>query len=204
MKKMISFLLLAAVLTLGASCGQKNKVNSSQLGTAGTWQSGSSAISYPSTVANALNSYASKYPCDRHPSVIFNLQTSGSATTIYGNFAVGALTGDSIGTSYVGISSFKDLMIVSKVLRSGTVIGYNVEISYCNQSGLIYSDRAIQGFYARNGITLTERTTDPVGIAQVAGIKNYYGQYIAGTVAYMAAYQNLPAGWVLEASFGSP
>lgn len=203
MKKMITFLLLTAVITLGTSCGTKNKVNSSQLGSSGiSW--GSSALSYPTTTINAINTYIQKYPCDRHPNVVFNLQTAGSVTTIYGNFAVGALQGDSIGSSYVGISSFKDLMVVTKVLRSGSVIGYNIELSYCNQQGLVYSDRAIQGFYARNGITLTEQTTSAIGIAQVAGARNYYGQYIAGTVAYMAAYQNLPAGWVLEASFGAP
>ncbi len=193
MKKMISFLLLAAVLTLSASCGQKNKVNSSQLGTGSVFSSG---ISYNSSSSSALSTYVSQYNCSsgtRHASAVFYLTTAYSYTTIGGNFTKGSLSGTA-GTTYVGRSNYNDIMIVSKVLNSsGGMMGYNIELAFCVDSSNTYTppyfaNRGVTAFAAPYGITLVEPTTSSIGFiaskqsqALIEAYQNYYNQFILVT-----------------------
>ncbi len=70
--------------------------------------------------------------------VVFKTTTipaSGNRTTLYGPYSQGSIGGN-VSQIYVGISSFNDIMFIAKVTDGSTnVLGYNVIISMCSQSG---------------------------------------------------------------------
>lgn len=173
MKRIMSFLLLATLVAFGTSCGQKNKVNSSQLGTTnGVWNSG---VSYPSTsAANAIANIISSNPCQqgqRKQTIVYNTRTNATLTSIASQwFTAGAITGGTPATSYVGINPVKDIMVVTKVVNGSQVVGFNIEVSFCSVAyyngvlvtPLYFAERNITQF-GTYGITLIENTGDVVG-----------------------------------------
>lgn len=183
MKRIMYFLLLATLVAFGTSCGQKNKVNSSQLGTNGSWATGTSPISYPPQTQNALQAFAKNFPCDRKPSLVLNSKQLMGPNTLANSFSYGPLAGD-VGTSYVGVNTKTgDLLIVTKVTSQGSLIGFNVEMSYC--TGTQYAlpnvkERQYISFTAPNGITIYDNAGSSIGRAVAAN-----------TIACLGPYQNL-------------
>jgi hypothetical protein len=114
---------------------------------------------------------------------------NGSRTTIAGPFQEGNSPGGSSQKLYIGMSSYNDLMFVSKLTNGSQVVGYAVIVSYCSYSsnGFPYIDnsRRITGFNAPQGIVLDEDNFCGYGsvdsaqntVAQSASIPFNYGGY---------------------------
>lgn len=211
MKRIMSFLLLATLAVGTISCGQKNKVNSSQLSSTGSTVFTSGITYSNSNTSTALSSYLSSYSCQsgqRHASALFYLSSAYSTTSIGGTFTKGTLSGTQ-GTTYVGRSAYNDIMIVTKVLNSsGGVMGFNVEVAYCVDTNNSYTppafyNRGISAFAAPYYITLTEPTTSSIGrlysSQTVAYVDPYQGSCTVGYQSYSNC--NLPQ-FYLYTSFG--
>jgi len=219
MKKMITLLLLTTILTGVVSCGSKNKVNSSQLGGSNSPFGSSYPIQYSQQAVNGLQQIIAQNQCTRRPSVVFNVQSSypqGSSSTIGGTFQVGPLSGEA-GSSYVGINyATKDIMVVTKILRSGAVFGFNVEISFCDNPALTsqyFSQREIA--LPSSQYTIVRPTCynwqvtpfAPFGITLYERIQNGIGSLTAqATCVYVGPYQNPQTypGYFMGTTFDAP
>ncbi len=173
---------LAACLLIIVSCGKKNTTNS---GTAGTspFYSGNPALSSGSgsTIIDQYSKIKASTAClsgrnRLSNDVSFNITGNlGGGATIGGNWQPNFITNGSIGQLYVGVSAYRDLMFVTKVVSGAQVVGYNVTLSFCevpnaymNFPALVSNDRALVNFYAPNGITLSESANCGFGIVTQA------------------------------------
>jgi hypothetical protein len=101
----------------------------------------------------------------------FNPQ--GTRTNIYGPFEPGNVGGTPT-SLYVGLSTFGDIMIVSKVTNGSQVVGYNVTLSLCSYSGqdgtpYIDNRRPVESFSAsQGGITLDQDSHCGIGSVDAA------------------------------------
>jgi len=97
-----------------------------------------------------------------------------SQSTLSGSFSQGALTNGSVSELYVGMSSFRDLMFVSKITNNGSVVGYTVTLSYCSSGSsyngippVISNERSLSNFQSSN-IVLNSNTSCGYGLIAYA------------------------------------
>lgn len=110
--------------------------------------------------------------------VLYNISAQGSQTTLYGAFQAGSITAGESSKTFIGVSQFNDLMFVTKIIRSGQVVGYNVTISYCyapveqyycrEKIPYIDDSRQLTNFAAPYGLTLVENTNCAWGLVDAA------------------------------------
>lgn len=86
-------------------------------------------------------------------SVAGGYNQGGSRTTVSGQFQQG-LMGGNVSGLYVGVSTFGDVMLVSKIGSGSQVQGYSVTLSMCTFSPLVMEGRALSNFQAPSGIIL--------------------------------------------------
>lgn len=175
---------LAASLLLLASCGKKNTVNSNNVGTASgssPFYVGNPALSANPNIINQVQAVRSSVTClsgrNRLANDISFFVNSGSitGTTIGGNWQAGFLQTGTISNMYVGVSAYRDIMFVTKVVNGGQVLGYNVTLSFCevpnaypNYPALVSNDRALVNFQAPKGIVLDTNTYCGYGVVDAA------------------------------------
>jgi len=172
---LVTFLLLSMTLHL-SSCGKKseNKTNANDDSVSRT-TSGIPLSTQPNTTiptfdSNQIDSISTlknnlQCPNGQRLSTDYVYYTqgynhNGTRTTISGPFQEGSSPGGSSQKLFVGVSSYNDIMFVSKLTNGSQVVGYAVIISYCSYSsnGVPYIDnsRGISGFSAPQGIVLDE------------------------------------------------
>lgn len=200
-------LTLAASSLILSSCGKKNVVNSSS-SSSSFFTSGNSAIS--STFVGYYNTVKSKVSCLSGRYRLNNDYTfytsSGNFTnsTLYGTaWQAGSLTSGTVSEMYVGVSAYRDLMFVTKVVNSsGSVVGFNVTLSFCSipnsystYPALVSNDRTIALSYSTGqsvnftpyGITMASSTACGYGLVSAAYYTTVISQKINGN-AYTADF----------------
>lgn len=171
--KILSITLLA--LTLLASCGKKNVVNSKVADSGGYTGINPNLNTGGDVNASQLGSIINQISCTQGTRLnnvyTYQLSGSGTLTTIYGSFTPGQISGP-IRQIYVGKSSYGDVMLVAKITNGSSVVGYNVYLSYCSQNSnsypLISDQRPMANFQAPRGITITDPTTTGYGVVSAA------------------------------------
>ena len=99
---------------------------------------------------------------------------SVNGTTISGNWQLGFLNTGTINNLYIGVSSYRDIMVVTKVTNGSQVVGYNVSLSFCSQPDspntpdLLSNDRPLVNFQTPNGIVLDTNTSCGYGTVNSA------------------------------------
>jgi len=180
-KNSLSMGLVMSTLLLGAACGKKeNKVNIPATSASSPYYVGNSAVS--STIVNQVNSIKANVACYNGyrlaNDVSFYVQgtfNTSSRTTIGGQFVPGYLNSGSLSQLYVGVSTFRDLMFVTKVTNGSQVIGYNVTLSFCemksayqNFPSIISNETSLTNFQAPNGMVLDTDTHCGYGVVDWA------------------------------------
>lgn len=188
---------------LGGSCSSKKKgntVGNNNLGNNPTYQNPNPfpTPEYQQTApisVNDLNRIKSSFNCTQGQrlsrDLTYNVRSSQNSTqtTLSGPFNPGAIQGGgSTVKTFVGVSAFNDIMIVTKIANGNQVVGYNVTISYCSMTGqngapYISDLRPISNFRANFGIVLYEHVN--CGFGSVDAAKETYAE--------SANYQYLPA-----------
>lgn len=173
--------LMMGTLLLGAACGKKeNKVNIPATSSTSPYYVGNSAVS--ATIVNQVNSIKANVACYNGyrlaNDISFYVNTSNgssSRTTIGGQFIQGYLTTGSAAQLYVGVSTFRDLMFVTKVTNGSQVLGYNVTLSFCemksayqNFPSIISNETSLTNFLAPSGIVLDSDTHCGYGVVDWA------------------------------------
>ena len=167
--------LTACLLLLGA-CGKKNSTGTGISGTS-PFYSGNPALGGGSGYIDQYNKVKASISCLPGRSRLLNDVSfyisgpSGSGSTIGGNWQSGFITNGTVTNLYVGVSAYRDLMFVTKVTNGGTVVGYNVTLSFCevpnaipNYPALISNDRPLVNFQAPNGIVLGSTVSCGYGV----------------------------------------
>lgn len=202
--KKLSILILVTIISYSCSSKKSGKssvdANNNPYGNNRTYSNPSpfptpeSQQTAPISV-NDLNRIKGSFQCtqgsrlSRDITYHTNQGSNSSDTRIQGPFNPGALPGGgSTVKLFVGVSSFNDIMIVSKIANGNQVIGYNITISYCSMSSqngapYISDQRAISNFQAQNGIVLYEHAGCGFGSVDAAKL----------TYAQSAPYQYLQA-----------
>ncbi len=195
--KKITLIMFALVAITMQSCGKTNKVATNPTPAGGA--PGSSPMGFPGVTAQQngfVTQLMTRYPCQsgqRMPEMVFNTQGSfnGNIAKVQGTFQPGAVGGTVAGV-YAGVSSFGDIMVLTKVTNGMAVIGFNVSLSMCPFHPLIIPGRQIGNFQAPLGISL-------IDVNQCAA-----GSAIASLTRLEAAqYQYYPAG-IIETTFSAP
>lgn len=172
--KMIGLTLLT--LTLLASCGKKNVVNSKNADSGGYTGINPNLNTGGNVSSSELSSILTGISCNNGQRLnnvyTYQIAASGTKTTLYGSFSPGQISGP-INKIYVGRSSYGDVMIVAKITSGSQVAGYNVYLSYCSQTGndgtpYISDNRPMANFQAPYGVTLSESTNQGYGIISSA------------------------------------
>lgn len=173
---MTKFVIFLTILGIFSSCSKEktsNKVNSNNPSNNpnGTYNNPSplpqpqyqQTAPIPGVDLNRIKaSFQCRYGQRLQNDVTFNVQaTSGTHSTIGGNFQPGRFPGTGEVKMYIGASSFNDLMIVTKISNAGQALGFNVTLSMCSMvsnSGATYihDSRPLTNFAASKGITLDD------------------------------------------------
>jgi hypothetical protein len=166
--KSLPLAVMACAIMLSACGGKDNKITKA-LGGGGdrnssTYGSGASS--------GSVEQIKSQYSCQRRSDVTFTTSSQGQAggyskTSIFGPFQKGVV-GGIVNDIYVGVSQFKDLIIVGKVTNGSQVVGYNVTLSLCVSGSLITEQRDLNNFQAPFGITIDSDTNCSVGNVDAA------------------------------------
>lgn len=192
----MSLLLIAFTLQ---SCGKTNKVDTKRNGGLTSPTGTSTPLNFPGVTAQQntfVTQLLSRYNCQsgtRMPEMVFNTQGSfnGNIAKVQGTFQPGAM-GGSVAGVYAGVSSFGDIMVVTKVTNGMSVIGFNVSLMMCPFHPLIIPGRQIGNFQAPLGISLIDVNACAAG-----------GAAASLTRLEAAQYQYYPAA-VIETTFSAP
>jgi len=187
--KSLPFAAMVCAMMLTACGGKDNKITKT-LGVGGSGNRNSSTYGSSNT-SGSVEQIKAQNPCNRRSDVTFTTASQGQAggfskTTIFGPFSKGA-SGGIVNDVYVGVSQFKDLIIVGKVSNGSQVMGYNVTLSFCVSGTLITEQRDLNNFTAPNGITIDSDTNCSVGNVDAA----------QQTSVISSPYQYVPAGNVI-------
>ena len=152
MKKLIILTFLTGLTIFG--CGKSNQVNTNS----GQLSDVLAPTTTPITVQNLAEIYASQ-PCSqgvRLQEFKFSTnQAQFSGDTLIANFQSGYITGTDY-DRYIGVSSFRDILIVEKVSNGNQVVGYNAIVSLCEYGELVKRGMAFNNIQFINGISLTD------------------------------------------------
>lgn len=182
MKPLMKTSLLVTLITsslIFTSCGKKNVVNSGS--GSSYFNSSNSLFTSNSQFINQYNTIKNKVSClpGRYrlstDSTYYVSSGSYSQSTIYGQYQAGSINSGTVSEMYVGMSSFSDLMFVTKVTNGSTVVGFNVTLSMCsipnsqgNYPALVSNDRSLTNFQASNGIKVNSSTSCGYGLVAAA------------------------------------
>ena len=170
------YYLVLFIVFFTSSCGKDNQVDTSTLNTSGN----------SSVTSQEVATFQSLYPCsmgNRMSDMKFTTteyQLYGS--TIYGTFAPGVNSSGQPMSKYVGFSNFNDIMILEKLGNGSNVTGYNVTLSFCEQSPLLVQGRNYSNFYAPNGITISDNLNCSYG-SILSSLTYIYADYYNGAEA---------------------
>jgi hypothetical protein len=173
LKHSLHICLIASALIL-TSCGKKeNKVNSNGYAGSSPFTTSNPLFNGAagSTMVNQVQSIKTNVACLNGGyrltnDVSFYIRGGYiSGTKIGGNWQTGFLSEGTISKLWIGVSAYRDLMFVTQVANGGTVVGFNVTISFCelknSYAGLpsiISNERTLEGFQAPYGIILDSNT----------------------------------------------
>jgi len=180
LQNLLRVLPLAISLALTVACGKKNRVNTSSLPTTGTTVMGMPNI--PAAQATQIQQIIAQSPCStgaRLPELQFSSQgamNNGNTSLVSGPFNQGFIGGP-VSATFLGMSNFKDVMIVTKIANGTQVLGYNITISFCQFSPLLIPGRPLSGFSAPMGIVLDQDTNCGIGSVDYAEVIMIAGQY---------------------------
>ena len=166
--------LLIALLIV--SCGKENQVDTSTLN-----NSSSSSV-----ITQEVSTFQSQYPCSMG-NRMSNMQYTTTeyqlyGNTLYANFAPGVNSSGQSMSKYVGFSKFNDIMVLEKVGNGSSVTGYNVTLSFCEQSPLLVQGRNYTNFNTPNGITISDNLNCSYG-SILSSLTYLYGDYYNGAEA---------------------
>jgi len=213
-KNSLSMGLVMGTLLLSAACGKKeNKVNIPATSATSPYYTGNPALGN-SPILNQVNSIKANVACYNGyrlaNDVSFFVQgtfNTSSRTTISGQFNPGYIptTAGAITQLYVGVSTFRDLMFITKVTNGSQVVGYNVTLSFCEMKNLagtyypsiISNETTLTNFIAPKGIVLDSDTHCGYGVVDYAP-----DTYITATRAVNNPYASGPAQ--IPTSFTKP
>ena len=163
MKKGLSSLLIFGLALSIASCGKKqNEVNSDDDNNSNTTflnqghrrlQLLSNLVCRGSLEILLCNNYPNRRLSQTYTFSTNNYNFGSSRTSIYGPFQQTPIHGN-VSQIFVGLSTFGDVMIVSKVGNGSQVQGYNIQLSMCaewnRQTNVPYIDdsRPVTNFQA--------------------------------------------------------
>ena len=182
-KNSLNVCLVMSTLLLAGACGKKeNKVNIPPTGATSPYYTGNPALGANPQILNQVNSIKANVACYNGYRLAkdysFYVQGSfngSSRTTIGGQFVPGYLTSGTLSQLYVGVSTFRDLMFVTKVTNGSQVIGYNVTLSFCemksayqNFPSIISNETELTNFFAQNGIILDSDVHCGYGVVDLA------------------------------------
>jgi hypothetical protein len=196
------FLLLTTIVSslILSSCGKKNSTSSSS--STSYFSSSNSLFSANSSFVTYYNNIKGKVSClsgrYRLASDV-NFYVNGGAysqSTIYGTFQAGSLSSGTVSEMYVGMSVYRDLMFVTKVVNSsGTLVGYNVTLSYCsipnsyaNYPALVSNERALTNFQTPYGIVVNSSTSCGYGLVA----SGYYTYILSNRITGNAYTADFP------------
>lgn len=101
-------------------------------------------------------------------------QGSMNSTKVLGPFNPGALSGTEY-RPYIGVSAFKDIIYVNKVLSGATIVGYNVTVLFCGATNqqtntpIIGPGVSLTNFQVTSmGIIMYEKSNCPTGVVDYA------------------------------------
>ncbi len=182
LKRISPLLGLSILCLLATSCGDKeNKISDNNTGVTPLQNNNGSQYlpNFTGSQSTQIQQIKSSFPCKQGQrlSQDFTFQTqgfnpAGTRTNITGPFQQGNSSG-TVNKIYVGVSSFNDIMVVSKATNGTQVSGYSVTLSMCSYVGqdgtpYIHNSRPLTNFAAQGGITLDEDTHCGVGSVDAA------------------------------------
>ena len=170
------------VLVDDVDCGEKNSAISSVLPPSTPYYKSNPSLNANPQILDQVNKIKSSVTCyngDRlakdYSFYVQGTFNGGSRTTIGGQFVPGYMTAGSLSQLYVGVSTFRDLMFVTKVTDGSNILGYNVTLSYCemksayqNLPPIISNETDLTNFSAQNGIILDTDTHCGYGVVEYA------------------------------------
>jgi hypothetical protein len=171
-RSIINTLIASALIMSG--CGKKNTVNTTN-GSSNPLLATSQ--SYGGTylgLKSKMGCLAGRYRLTNDVTFSLNGVGNFSQSQIYGAFSQGAIASGTVTEMYIGMSAWRDLIFVSKVVNGGTV-GYNVTLSFCSMPnnpttlpGIISNERPLTNFRAPYGIILNSNTNCGYGLVAMA------------------------------------
>jgi hypothetical protein len=190
--KSLPLAVVACAIMLTACGGKDNKITKALGGGGGNRNSSTYGDAGSS---GSVEQIKSQFSCQRRSDVTFTTSSQGQAggyskTTIFGPFQKGVV-GGIVNDVFVGVSTFKDLIIVGKVTNGSQVVGYNITLSLCvtqplngshPATSLINEQRDLNNFSAPYGITIDSDTNCSVGnvdAAQQTSVISGPNQYIS-------------------------
>ena len=191
-KKSLLLTMIASSMIM-SSCGKKNVVNSTPTGNYSAFSGNTSLISQYDAIKAKVSCLSGRYRLNND--VVFSVNGGAySQSTIYGQFAAGAISGTA-SEMYVGVSAYRDLMFVTKITNNGTFVGYNVQLSMCsvpnsygNYPALISNERTLSNFQAPYGIVVNSNTSCGYGLVAAA----YYTYMVSQRIPSNAYTADFP------------
>ena len=190
-------ILSILVLLMTVACDKQNNVSSNQIPPSGGIGGSNPAGAYPvpnAQTSQLIESFKGSNPCQtgaRLPDMVFSLPVSfsGNLTKLEGQFMPGSV-GGVVSNVYLGLSYYKDLLMVQKVTNGTQVTGYNVILSMCPFPPLLVPGRALSNFQAPMGINLIDSVGCGIGAAtasltrmDVAAFQTYQPTFVETTFA---------------------
>ncbi|HLE12323.1 MAG: hypothetical protein A2504_14915 [Bdellovibrionales bacterium RIFOXYD12_FULL_39_22] len=181
MKHLLFKMIITLIMLLGLfSCGGENNTASTATSTRDAVTNGTT-YGTNATVSADINQLKTRYPCQGGSrfDIPFYTSSVASDTTIMGPFIAGRLSG-TVAQTYVGMSVFNDLMIVTRQSN-----GYNVILSMCSYGVLLKPGRHYSQFTAPYGIVLYSHTTKSFSSVDAAQDTILLAdQYNSGSIYY--------------------
>lgn len=161
--------------------------------------------------SNNLNNYGQSYLRlgQRRGTIVANIPAGYSYNNdvVAGQLQEGMLPNES-NQHHVGVNSFGDILIITKVLNGSNLTGYNVRLSLCSRSftdgrysyPIIGDDRGLQGIaLQQSGAVLGSGTNCPA-----ATVDSAHFQVIAAPYQYSQPTQGTLQAVGLNISFSTP
>ncbi|WP_412471286.1 hypothetical protein [Halobacteriovorax sp. RT-2-4] len=144
----------------------------------------------------------------RRATIVANIQSGYSYNndSVYGPLQEGMLPNES-NQHHVGVNSFGDILIMTKVLNGNSVVGYNVRLSLCSRYftyqnyrfPIIGDDRGLQGIQLSTGMSLGTGANCPAATIDAA-----HFQITAAPFQYSQPMQGTLGPVMMNVTFSTP